>query len=83
MTETTPIAYDEIYQAVKYLFISVVCASTALACSGCTGPFGIVVGGEDIQDAYNRRVALETGEPLGRYTDEEKKALNNIVARRY
>lgn len=47
--ETESLSFLEIVLAVVMAFV----AATVL--SGCTGPFGIVMGGERVHELYNRR----------------------------
>ena len=66
----------------KYLLILL-----SLLTSACTGPFGIVVGGERVHEIYNQRVRAAAlsdnyGAPMDSYSPREKVALQTELDRK-
>lgn len=56
--------------------------------AACTGPFGMVLGGNSIHESYNDRMRIASGggrnnggEPLADYTPEERRALAATIKR--
>lgn len=39
----------------EYIIATILAAVAALTLSGCTGPFGVVMGGERVHELYNQR----------------------------
>lgn len=68
----------------KFIISAVLGSLIAGCCTGCTGPFGFVVGSSEIHKLYNQRVAIENKQELEHYSQEDRAALEKTIAtRRY
>lgn len=62
-------------KALKYAAL----VAAMLASSACTGPMGIVLGGADIHEAYNRRQKIQLG--IENLTERDRGELTALIER--
>lgn len=69
----------------EYVLAIVLAVIAGFSVSGCTGPFGVVVGGERVHELYNARFQqrYDNGfnSPMDYHTRDEKRALAAEIAK--
>ncbi len=68
----------------SYIFAAILAAAAAVSFTGCTGPMGMVLGGERVHELYNARFQqqYEDGFATDYHGSADKMALNAELDKR-